>query len=769
MKSSLLSGKKYPRLGKEEDKGSVLMVGFAPQDQKCISDILVADDFVVRPTKSSRQALALAQTGRPHLILLAGMAPAVNGYDLCLHLKNDQRTHGIPVIFIGDQEENADRARGFDVGGVDFIPRPLLAAEVLTKVRNHIEHRKAQLTLQDQKGLLEREVAERKKVERALRESEERMQSILDNAPAVIYVKDRQGRYTLINQTFEKLFHVGRDYFMGKTDHDVFPRAVADALHANDRAVFESGKALQAEEVVNHDDGPHPYISVKFPLRDVGGEIYGLCGISSDITKRKHGEIALQEAKEAAETANRAKSIFLANMSHELRTPLNVILGFSQLMRRDSALTDSSRKNLDTINYSGERLLALINDVLEVSKIEAGCIKLSRTTFDIIDLLRDMETMFRMRIEQKGVRFLVEKPQGLPRYLVGDQGKLSQILINLLGNAVKFTDEGTITMRISEDSSPPSARPERKEGERIFLFEIEDTGIGIAPGEENSLFQPFEQTFSGKTKGGTGLGLTISREYARLMGSDLSACSEPGKGSVFRFSCSFEEGSEEKVERLDMGRRVVALAVGSGTKNILVVDDKKESRRFLVELLNLVGFKTMEATNGEEALAVFKKKRFALVLMDMRMPIMDGYEATRRLKATAVGKRTPVIAVSASALEDERDKILAAGADEVIRKPFRESELFEGIRKLLGVEYRYADELEVVLAQQCQGKLTPKDIEPLPGELRGELRRALIALDVAAIRDIIERIGTFNSVAGKLMGRLEREYQFETLLDLLDG
>jgi CheY-like chemotaxis protein len=436
-------------------------------------------------------------------------------------------------------------------------------------------------------------------------------------------------------------------------------------------------------------------------------------------------------------------------------------------MQRDSSLSNSSKKHLDAINLSGEHLLALINDVLEVSKIESGCLSLTEDVFDLHSMIEELDSMFRMRAEQKRLLFKIEKQDLLPHLLTGDVRKLRQVLINIIGNAIKFTDTGSVTLRVFAESDFSLSAEHIDKCQWTLFFEVEDTGIGIMPQEMDKLFQPFEQTMSGKSKGGTGLGLTISREYMCLMGGDLVAGSVFGKGSLFTASCRFKEGQQEFGERQEEVRRVLGLAPDVGSRTILVVDDKEKSRRYVVELLTFVGFKILEAANGEEALAVCRKKKPDLVLMDMRLPLMDGYEATRRLKATAKGKKIPVIAVSASAFEEERNEILASGADEFISKPFKESELFAGIKKLLGIEFRYAEDTAVLPGQSELVTLTPSDLARLPDDLREELRQALIILHVGAIQDVIGRIYAFDKPLGRFLKRMEKQYQFEILLDLL--
>jgi len=762
-----MNGLNYPAYMTHEDKGTVLVVDDSALNLDFISDILTRDGFEVRQAKSGRLALETVLAHTPDLILLDIMMPEMDGYEVCRRLKEDERTRDVPVIFIGSIEDGSERVQPFEVGGVDCISKPFRSEDLLARVRTHLALRKVQTRLEKQKAKLEQEIAERKKAERALRESDERLQSILDNSPACIYIKDTQGRYRLVNRTFEKLFHVDRDSFIGKTDYDICSWEMAEAFHRNDLEVLNMGRSIQVEEEAYHDDGLHSYLSLKFPLFSMKGKIYAVCGISSDITVRKQAELLLQQAKESAESANRAKSVFLANMSHELRTPLNVIHGFSQLMQRDSSLSNSSKRHLEAINRSGEHLLALINDVLEVSKIESGCLNLKQGVFDLYPLLEDLDAMFKMRAEQKRLCFNIERQGSLPLLLVGDEGKLRQVLINLIGNAIKFTDQGGVTLRVGVDSDHSSVVEQGGRGQLALTFEVEDSGIGILPQEMDKLFHSFEQTMSGKSKGGTGLGLTISREYMCLMGGNLTARSVFGKGSVFTASCRFKEGQQEIDGKTEEGRRVLGLAPDSGPKTILVVDDTEKNRRFVVELLTVVGFKTLEAANGEEALAVCRGDKPDLVLMDMKLPVMDGYEATRRLKATATGKKIPVIAVSASAFEEERNEILATGADEFISKPFREWELFAGIKKLLGIEYRYAEDAASSPGPEESATLTPRDLEQLPDELREELRQALIILHVGTIRDVIGRIASFDRPLGKAMGRMEKQYQYELLLDLL--
>ncbi len=398
----------------------------------------------------------------------------------------------------------------------------------------------------------------------------------------------------------------------------------------------------------------------------------------------------LHDSEQRALAASRAKSAFLANMSHELRTPLNGVLGFAQLLSRRKERDADDREGLAIIMKSGEHLLNLINDVLSLSKIEAGRVTLDREPFDLETLVHDVESVLRFRAEEKKLQLTCTIGVRPPRAVLGDEGKLRQILINLLGNAVKFTDRGSVSLRASWTNGRAT-------------FEVEDTGSGIAPEELPRLFEPFVQTESGhRTKEGTGLGLALSRDLARLMDGDITVESRPGAGSKFRVEISLPEAAAGALVIAKDRRRVARLAPGQDAVRILVVDDTPLNRMVLAKLLVSVGFEVRDAGSGDEALRIWESWQPHLIWMDKRMHGLDGLEVTRRIRAREKSerrKRVPILAPSARALEHEGGEITEAGCDDFVPKPYRESTISAKTREHLGVRYVYDDEAPPLAAE----------------------------------------------------------------------
>lgn len=496
---------------------------------------------------------------------------------------------------------------------------------------------------------------------------------------------------------------------------------------------------------------------------DGQGNLLGGFGTVQDITERKQAEQQLAAARVAAEAASRAKSAFLSNMSHEIRTPMNAILGFTQLMLREPGLAPQQRERLETIDRSGEHLLALINDILEISRIEAGRATLNPTAFDLHALTADLERMFRVRTDAKRLWLRVEQAEGVPRNVVGDEGKLRQVLINLVGNAVKFTERGGITLR---------TQASRDGATRVrLLVEVEDTGPGISDEETGRLFRAFEQADSGRRAGtGTGLGLAISQEYIRLMGGEISVSSQIGEGSIFRFSIGLQVGGVWDAAGAPERRRVLGLVPRQSRCRVLVVDDHVENRRVLVEILRSIGFETREAADGEAAIAAFETWMPDLVLMDMRMPVMDGQDATRRIKSTTRGGHTPVIAVTAGVFEEDRRLALEAGADGFVAKPFHYDEVLEVVGAHLGIEIQYAvasQDDPAVSRAVATPPLTSEALALLPSAIVDQIRDAVTSLDQHRLIELIGMAEQTSPQVAHLLRELAESFQYDALLEVL--
>ncbi|WP_404785754.1 ATP-binding protein [Altericista sp. CCNU0014] len=413
-----------------------------------------------------------------------------------------------------------------------------------------------------------------------------------------------------------------------------------------------------------------------------------LIALALEARDRKQAELALSQAKELAESANQSKSQFLSNMSHELRTPLNAVIGFTQILQRDSSLNPDQQQYINIINRSGEHLLGLINSVLEMSKIESGSMSLEENDFDVSRLLATVESMFRFKASDRGIELNIECANQVPCYLRADEGKLRQVLINLMGNAIKFTKSGHVTVRLNSQNRVPE---EDATAPSIWLWvEVEDTGPGIAPEELELLFQAFRQTETGrKSQQGSGLGLSISRRFVELMGGQLQVRSTVGKGTIFSFQVAATRLEFLKESGDRPGPRIIGIAPHQPTCRILIVDDRPENRLVLVKLLDPLGFEVAEAENGQEAVDLSQSWQPHLILMDMRMPVMDGYEATRQIKALRVVGQPAIIALTASAFDEERNLILHTGCDDFVAKPFREALLLSKIAEYTGLEYIY--------------------------------------------------------------------------------
>lgn len=609
-----------------------------------------------------------------------------------------------------------------------------------------------------------------------------RQQYILDTfmatVPDRIYFKDRRGRITRANLAHARRMGLPTpDEEVGKTDFDFLPAEEAHRRYQQEQDIIRTGIPLiGAEEQRVRADGRAEWALVtKMPLRNEHGDIIGTFGISRDITNLKQTEETLKHAKEAAEAANRAKTEFLANMNHELRTPLNVILGLAQIMSRNQQIPNDERENLEIIYHSGDHLLSLINHVLDLSQIETGHISLQETSIDLFRLLTELEEMFTLKTAQKRLQLVFERSEDVPPYICTDVTKLRQVLLNVLNNAVKFTESGGVAVRISTLRVPPGNPTSARLPRCKLRFEIEDTGPGIAPDEIETIFEAFGQTPTGRqAQEGTGLGLAISQRFVRLMGGAITVQSEMGRGSIFVITIPVTVAQAADVPVQTPARRVIGLEPGQPCYRILVVDDKLHNRRLLVKLFQPFGFDVREAADGECAVALWQSFAPHLIWMDVRMPVVNGYDATRRIRALEAAngqQHTMIIALTASSSEEEQKAAAAAGCDDILGKPFREADMFDLMQTYLGVRYLYAEPESaerLPAASPRDEELTPAALRTLPPTLYTQLEQAVNVTDPTMVADLIEPIRAQNPRLAEALAEQTKQFRFDILQTLFE-
>jgi PAS domain S-box-containing protein len=607
--------------------------------------------------------------------------------------------------------------------------------------------------------MVKRDQAARAKLEGEVKErkqAEEYFRSLVENVPVAVYRRDLNGQLTFVNRLGLELLVVrsgvpeqsipeeALDNY--ETMASFFSKEVADSIKKADKEVIRTGKSSERQfKLPLPGKGDLWLHTIRNPMRDDKGQIIGVQLVSWDITKERESEAflkqqnqALKQAKDAADEANKAKSLFLANMSHEIRTPMNAILGYSQILRRDRALPGKHRQAIETIETSGDHLLNMINDILDLSKIEAGRMELQPSDFDLNEMINGIESMFLIRCEEKELDFHVIAFDEKPVPVFGDEGKLRQVLINLMGNAVKFTDEGEVTLKIRSTDQKGN----------VYRFDIMDTGPGISEADQAEVFQPFQQSEAGLKTGGTGLGLAITRRQVELMGGEVQLESTPGKGSRFYFEISLPPAKGEVVvETRDEAREVLGLASGSKV-HALVVDDNRNNRDVLSQLLLGIGCQVELAESAFAAFDSIQQNAPDIIFMDIRMPGMNGAEATRKIIAEHGPDKIKIVAITASVLEHEKAGHMAAGFHSFLSKPFRFEDVCESLKQHVGACFDYADDPDESVATVAELDPTtvsiPKGIHQSMSEAADRFSATRVE---AAISELESKEGDGSNVA----------------------
>ena len=694
-------------MSKTEKKPRILIVDDVPGNIKMLADILI-DDYTILTATRGQTALRMASEQRPDMILLDVAMPDMDGFEVCQIIKATPLTENIPVIFITVMDSTLDEQRGLDVGAIDYITKPFSRAIVASRIRNHLER----LRLHSWN------------------------QWILNAVGEGLYGLDLEGRLTFVNPAASRMLDWTAEDLIGK-EHTIFHHALpdmdpGDSAHAPIHQSVTEGVTTHVEKAIfkRKDTAQFTVEYTASPIHEYG-KIKGGVVVFREITERLRMADDLRLSREKAEAANRAKSEFLANMSHEIRTPMNAIIGLSDLAL-GIALPEKALDYLTKIASSSRLLLRIINDILDFSKIEAGKMTLESAPFNLGDLFDNLGNMFRESASDKGIELNMSVVHAVSPFLVGDETRLQQVLMNLVNNAVKFTEQGEIDVR--------AAPLEQSDTAVRMAFSVRDTGIGLKPEDIARLFEQFTQADGSITRrfGGTGLGLSICKRLVEMMKGEIQVESTLGEGSVFYFTARF--GCQKEVYH-----STTVLPAPLKHLRALVVDDNDTARLLMRSMLTGFGLAPIMVTSGDQAIAVMQSATkqgtpFDLVFMDQRMRDMDGIETIKRLQPLAA---TPpkIIMLTAFWKKDVEEKANTVGIDKILQKPIGRVALFNAILEVFGKE-----EAKVLDLQRTdQGNRTA---------IRARIGGACVllaednAINQQVAREILEDIGLVVEIAG---------------------
>ena len=647
---------------------TILLVDDTPQIVAFLHGLLQSE-YQIFFALNGEDALQTATSKHPDLILLDIAMPGMDGFEVCRRLKIQEETKEIPVIFITATREPQDETKGLEMGAVDFITKPINPSVVKVRIKMHLEL---------------------KRKEEAVKNLGRKNELLLQAAGEGIYGVDLADNITFINPSGAKMLGWTVEALLGQSQQDVLHHARPDGHQDENNTspmhkISKDGKVCASDdEIFYRKDGTT--FRVEYTSTPIWEDkaCLGAVIVFRDVTERHHLMNSLNASLKAAEVANQAKSEFLANMSHEIRTPMNAIFGLAKLALQ-SELTPKLHDYLTKIERSSRSMMNVINDILEFSRIEAGKMQINPIDFNLKEIFDHLSNLFHPQIVEKRIEWVLSV--GLETsQLRGDAMRLEQVLTNLVGNAFKFTHNGKIVLEVVEQEK------RAKSSQITLAFAVHDTGIGIAPDRLLELFKPFVQADGSITRkyGGTGLGLVISKRIVEMMGGKIWATSQPGQGSVFRFTAKFESraSNQENVSRSSPPEACKKSQIRGtiGGMRILVAEDNPINMQVIRELLEQVGIIVDEACHGKQAWSMVQTTPYDAVLMDLQMPEMDGFTASRLIRSDKRFQNLPIIAVTAHAMEEDKKKCLAAGMNSHIGKPYNFKEVYDTLTQLLSLK-----------------------------------------------------------------------------------
>lgn len=648
------------------------------------------------------------------------------------------------------------------------------------------------------------DITQLKQTQQQLLQSRNLVQQITESSPGIIHILDlEQQSVVYVNRSVTPLLGYSPDEIVEREENVMTSMVHPDDIervqkHYQDFQNMADNQVVEIEYRVRHKKGVWLWFYTREVVfkRNSTGKVIEVLGVDTNINARKQAQHRLEQlnttleqrvqtrtaeleaAKQKAEVANEAKSEFLSRMTHELRTPLNIILGFAQLLASGDNLDKEQKNQLELILKSGQHLLELIEEVLDFSKLEANRMELDPTFFDFQALITYLREMFEITAANKSLELQFEIDSAVPQYIHADERKLRQVLINLLSNAIKFTDTGNVslTVRVVHISETYSNTEDFAAGLTTTLeFKISDTGKGMSPEEIEQIFEAFVQGKAGRSSQvGTGLGLSISRKFVQLMGGDINIDSSIGVGTTISFNIVVNSISETTSSNLPRQQHIVGLAPDQPEYRILVVDDREDNRKLLFFMLEVIGFKILEAANGQEAVEQWQQQQPQLIFMDLRMPVMNGFEAIEQIKSTPEGQATAIVALSASgALNEEQFSFLKANCADILSKPVQEDILLNSIAKCLGVQYIYGSGMARVsptstaTSASAASSLSAETFNFMSSEFRSQLHHAALSCSSENVISLLEEIPEEHQELKEILMELAYDYRFDIISQLM--